>query len=113
LRFPVFSRNRHLEYDLLLFSANWPESRIQVWDTLLKARAIENQSYVIGVSRIGMDGNNIKYNGNSAGIDPKGNLLNALLEKQGILNVTLSKKELDAFRKKFPVHLDADSFELK
>ncbi len=113
LRFPVFSRNRSLEYDLLIYSANWPESRIQVWDTLLKARAIENQSYVLGVNRIGTDGNNIKYNGLSAGIDPKGNNINKVQSNQGIINVHLSKSDLKTFRKKFPAHLDADNFELK
>lgn len=113
LRFPVFSRNRSLEYDLLIYSANWPESRIQVWDTLLKARAIENQSYVLGVNRIGTDGNNIKYNGRSAGIDPKGNNINKVQSNQGIINVHLSKSDLKTFRKKFPAHLDADNFELK
>jgi predicted amidohydrolase len=63
LRFPVFSRNIDLSYDVLIYSASWPASRINVWNTLLPARAIENQSYVIGVNRIGTDGNSIKHNG--------------------------------------------------
>jgi omega-amidase len=113
LRFPVFCRNKFLEYDLLLYSASWPESRIQVWDTLLMARAIENQSYVVGVNRIGTDGNQIKYCGHSAGINAKGILMNERQSNQGIVTLHLSKKELDTFRKKFPAHLDADEFRIK
>ena len=74
LRFPVWSRNSN-DYDLVIYSANWPEARINVWNTLLKARAIENQCFVAGSNRIGTDGNGIKYCGDSAIIDPRGEII--------------------------------------
>ncbi|MCL4148786.1 UNVERIFIED_CONTAM: hypothetical protein GTU68_037596, partial [Idotea baltica] len=112
LRFPVFSRNTDLAYDLLIYSASWPASRAHVWNTLLNARALENQSYVLGVNRIGVDGNNIKYKGGSLAIDPKGTVIADLQSNQTSSTVHLSKNELDGFRKKFPAHLDADKFRL-
>ncbi|MBK6526216.1 MAG: hypothetical protein IPG07_12095 [Crocinitomicaceae bacterium] len=77
LRFPVFSRNKtkadQLEYDLVIYLANWPKRRAHIWSVLLKARAIENQAYCIGVNRVGIDGKEIDYSGNSEVIDPWGN----------------------------------------
>ncbi len=110
LRFPVWSRNQN-NYDLLIYVANWPAARRKVWKTLLKARAIENQSYVIGVNRVGIDGMNIEYSGDSVVIDPKGIVISQLSEStEGIGIATISLNELQQFRDKFPVHYDADDF---
>jgi omega-amidase len=110
LRFPVWSRNRN-EYDLLINSANWPEARREVWITLLRARAIENQCYVAGANRIGTDGNRIKYCGDSMIINPKGEIIaSAGKNKECILTAEISIKELLDFRMKFPVLSDSDSF---
>jgi predicted amidohydrolase len=112
LRFPVWSRNRN-NYDVLIYVANWPAARNEVWNTLLKARAIENQCYVIGVNRIGNDGMNIEYTGNSMVIDPRGNIISQQSEnKEGIEILTISLSKLNDFRKKFPVHFDADVYTL-
>ena len=111
LRFPVWSRNlKDNQYDLAIFVANWPSARINAWDTLLKARAIENLSYCIGVNRIGQDGNNVDYNGHSSVIDPKGTSLMECAGREIMETITLSKKSLEDYRKKFPADLDADSF---
>lgn len=113
LRFPVWARNRN-EYDILVYSANWPESRTEVWNTLLKARAIENQSYVVGANRVGVDGSKILYSGNSQLIDPKGSVLSAIADHhKGIVYAGFSYSELTEFRKKFPVLDDADQFVIK
>jgi len=112
LRFPVWGRNQD-DYDVLVNLANWPAARKDIWDTLLKARAIENQSYVIGVNRIGTDGNGICYTGDSQIINPKGVVIGEVESaKEGIKTVTLSRHELDEFRKKFPVWKDRDEFRL-
>jgi omega-amidase len=112
LRFPVFSRN-HGDYDLLLNCANWPASRREVWTTLLKARAIENQAYVAGVNRSGIDANNISYSGDSMIIDPKGKeIIIARQGKEAVITAKLSKLSLYQFRKRFPVLPDADHFTL-
>ncbi len=110
LRFPVWARNRN-EYDLLVYSASWPQARDEVWNTLLKARAIENQAYVVGANRVGVDGNSIGYSGNSQVIDPKGSVL-AMTEEyvENIVVVPLSYNELLRFRLDFPVLNDVDSF---
>jgi omega-amidase len=113
LRFPVWSRNTGDRYDLLLYVANWPKVRSLAWRTLLQARAIENIAYTIGVNRIGTDGNNHPYSGDSAIIHPKGHKLLETTEQEGIHTITLSKQELLEFREAFPAHLDADEFELK
>ncbi|GAB4343525.1 MAG: nitrilase family protein [Flammeovirgaceae bacterium] len=114
LRFPVWSRNRFdkeaFDYDILLYVANFPQTRIQAWDILLPARAIENLSYSVGVNRIGTDGNNILYNGHSAAYDYKGNQLLFCGEEENIENISLDFYKLQEYRKKFPAHLDADSF---
>ncbi|MCU0326799.1 MAG: amidohydrolase [Spirosomaceae bacterium] len=110
LRFPVWSRNKNLEYDLLLYVASWPEKRIQVWDKLLMARAIENQSYVIGVNRIGTDDLGINYVGHSAVIEYSGNPVYEAKNQEIIYTATLDKEKLHEFRQKFPSYLDADDF---
>jgi omega-amidase len=113
LRFPVWSRNRNKQYDCLIYVANWPEVRANAWSALLVARAIENQAYVIGANRIGIDGNNISYSGNSALIDPKGHALtDAKLHEDCVLYASLSYADLQEFRNKFPLDKDADAFEI-
>ena len=110
LRFPVWSRNRN-NYDLLINSANWPQARRDVWITLLKARAIENQCYVAAANRIGTDGENIKYCGDSMIINPRGVIINdAKINEECVISGDISITELSEFRKKFPVLRDADNF---
>lgn len=112
LRFPVFSRNQN-DYDLLVYVANWPEVRTAVWSTLLKARAIENQCYVIGVNRVGNDDKGISYSGASVFLDAKGEELTDIPLHQELAGTAiLSSKELQDFREKFPVSKDADDFDL-
>lgn len=114
LRFPVWSRNVNNEYDLLIYVANWPQSRSQIWDTLLKARAIENMSYVCGVNRVGVDGLNLLYKGGSVLIDAKGNALASVEDnKEGIETIEISLEDLNRFRDKFPAWMDGDKFELR
>jgi len=112
LRFPIWSRNVDLSYDMILYVANWPAVRVNAWDTLLKARAMENVAYAVGLNRVGKDGEGIEYNGHSAAYSPKGETL-AFSESEEIINITLSKSNLTNFREKFPAHLDADDFEIK
>ena len=112
LRFPVWSRNVDLAYDLAIYVANWPAVRSHAWNTLLRARAIENLSYVVGVNRIGQDGNEIQYQGDSALISYLGNDLLNLSNEDSIKSCSISKSELIEFRAKFPTDLDADHFEL-
>ncbi len=110
LRFPVWSRNKQ-DYDVLIYVANWPERRSDAWKTLLKARAIENQAYVIGVNRVGEDGNGIYHSGDSAVIDPKGNIISKIkAHEESVETVSICLDELNAFRDKFPVGNDADDF---
>lgn len=110
LRFPVFCRNRQ-DYDLMLCVANWPAARREHWRTLLKARAIENQSYVAGVNRVGIDGNKLAYAGDSMIVDAQGNIL---LDQEGewLETRALSKKALIHYRESFPAWQDADDFTL-
>ncbi len=112
LRFPVFSRNIE-DYDVLLYVANWPKPRINAWDILLKARAVENMCYTIGVNRIGFDNNNLEYNGHSQAIDYLGNYILEPQEKEGCFIVELNKEKLLETRKNFGFLNDKDSFELK
>ncbi|WP_394996012.1 amidohydrolase [Emticicia sp.] len=112
LRFPVWSRNVHLDYDLLIYVANWPKVRMYPWDSLLVARAIENQSYVVGVNRVGEDGNGFQYSGNSAVIDFTGKVFVREIDDEIISHHTLEKTPLDEFRQRFPAYLDADGFVL-
>jgi len=113
LRFPVWARNRN-EYDILVYSANWPQARNEVWNTLLKARAIENQSYVVGANRVGVDGSLISYMGNSQLIDPKGHILASIGDHhKGVVSAGFSYTELMQFRNTFPVLNDADHFTIQ
>lgn len=111
LRFPVWSRNT-TGYDLLIYMANWPGSRSRIWSALLKARAIENQSYVIGVNRVGTDGNNIEYSGDSAVYDFIGEKKYEVVNRVEFMTTELDKDKLSDFRENFPAYLDCDSFEL-
>lgn len=112
LRFPVWSRNRN-DYDLLINSSNWPESRRDVWITLLKARALENQCFVAGVNRIGIDGTGIKYCGDSMILGPKGEIIAEGKQNEGcLISGEILINELSDFRKKFPVLNDGDDFTL-
>ena len=113
LRFPVWSRNVDNEYDLLLYVANWPAARDYAWRSLLTARAIENQSYVVGVNRVGNDGNGVFHQGSSGVIDFRGNWLTSPQESAFVHTVSLSKEDLSTFREGFPAYLDADDFEIK
>jgi len=110
LRFPVWSRNTH-DYDLLIYVANWPDSRRDVWQTLLKARALENQCFVAGVNRVCKDGMGLNYAGDSVLIDAKGhNVASCVDYHETSCDVQIDKSELAAFREKFPVLKDGDSF---
>jgi omega-amidase len=114
LRFPVFSRRRpELDYDLLLYVANWPAARADAWRQLLRARAIENQAYVVGVNRVGSDGLGVPYTGDSAAIDFMGRTLVDAGAAPVLLTVELPGEPLMRFREKFPAHLDADRFILE
>ena len=120
LRFPVWARqqaaNGHAspsEYDILLYVANWPERRAHAWKTLLTARAIENQCYVIGVNRVGNDGNNIYHSGDSMIIDPLGTALYHKPHDEDIFTITLEKEALEKVRSSFPFWKDADDFLLR
>ncbi len=135
LRFPVWARNRVFdsahtsaplsvggtspstslrvpEYDVLIYVANWPEKRSHAWKTLLCARAIENQCYVIGVNRVGRDGNNINHSGNSLVIDPLGEVLYHKADEEDIFTIELEKERLEEVRTKFPFWKDGDVFKL-
>ena len=109
LRFPVWSRNRG-DYDLLIYVASWPSKRVSAWDTLLKARAIENQCYVIGANRVGNDPT-AEYCGHSTAVDFKGEVMCGLPDgAEGIMNVELEMESLLRFRDKFRVWEDADAY---
>ncbi len=99
-----------LEYDVLIYVANWPEKRVHAWTTLLPARAIENQCYVIGVNRTGDDGKKIHYTGESMAIDAMGEILYHKKDEEDIFTVTLDKSHLEKVREKFPFWKDADTF---
>ena len=119
LRFPVWSRNKwdfnskKLSYDVMIYVANWPTTRIDQWDTLLKARAIENLSYVVGVNRIGQDENGIEYNGHSSIVSPKGEFIYTNEGMETTRTVELSANSLSAFRDRFPAFMDADEFTIE
>lgn len=119
LRFPAFSRNRYdverkgdLDYDLLLYVANWPSARAYPWKTLLRARAIENLCYVAGLNRVGTDGNGLHYAGDSAVIDFLGHPVSECTDEEVVVTTTLLGSELAAHRERFPAMLDADAFTL-
>jgi omega-amidase len=123
LRFPVWSRQTSPpnplsegegasspEYDVLIYVANWPERRIHAWKTLLQARAIENQCYVVGINRVGNDGNNIYHSGDSMAVDPMGEILYTKSHEEDIFTITLHKEKLDEVRAKLPFWKDGDNF---
>ena len=113
LRFPVWSRNVGNEYDLLIYVANWPEARKDAWKALLKARAIENMSYVCGVNCIGTDANDFKYHGGSVIYTPKGEKhLNTEESETSTTTHPLHRDKLETLRTKFPAWKDADPFTL-
>jgi predicted amidohydrolase len=126
LRFPVWARQQtvppaplqtkggqvELEYDILIYVANWPERRNVAWKSLLRARAIENQCYVIGVNRVGNDGNNIYHSGDSMVIDPLGEILYQKADAEDIFTIGLNKEQLIEIRKRFQFWRDADEFEI-
>ncbi len=118
LRFPVWARQSPLadageaEYGVLIYVANWPEKRNHAWKTLLQARAIENQCYVIGVNRVGDDGNGIHHTGDSMVVDAMGEVLYTKSEEEDIFTITLSKEELNSVREKLPFLEDADDFRI-
>ncbi len=126
LRFPVWARQTSPpnpspqvergaiapEYDIIIYVANWPERRIHAWKTLLQARAIENQCYVVGTNRVGDDGNNIHYSGESMIVDPQGEVLYTKKEVEDIFTIALDKTHLQTVRKKFPFLRDADGFQM-
>lgn len=110
LRFPVWARNTE-NYDLLIYVANWPKPRILAWDALLKARAIENMSYCIGVNRVGVDGVNAVYSGHSAAYDVLGNLISEIKPNKTVVEtVILEKRHIEAYRNKFKFLNDQDQF---
>jgi predicted amidohydrolase len=112
LRFPVWNRNRN-NYDLYINSANWPESRSDVWITLLKARALENQCFVIGCNRVGTDGNGVSYSGDSIIINPRGEMISSDAgNEESRIDGEISLNDIEEFRRKFPVFEDADDFTL-
>lgn len=122
LRFPVWSRNTfkqtsslycEAEYDVLLYVANWPEVRNYSWKQLLIARAIENQCYVIGVNRIGKDGNDFAHSGDSMIVNPRGEIISKTkANEESVETIALDKIDLEEFRKNFPTGLDADAFKI-
>jgi omega-amidase len=130
LRFPVWARQQltpstvhgtlandvavsNLEYDVLLYVANWPEKRNHAWKTLLTARAIENQCFTIGVNRVGMDGKNIMHSGDSMVISPLGDVLYHCAYEEDIFHITLQKDELTKNREQFPFWKNADIFNIE
>lgn len=122
LRYPVWSRQElgprsaddipSPEYDLLVYVANWPERRNIAWKTLLRARAIENQCYVVGVNRMGEDGNRIYHAGDSMVIDPLGEILYHKADEEDIFTITLDGSHLEKIREKFPFWKDGDNFKI-
>lgn len=110
LRFPVWARNSGEEYDVLLYVANWPERRALAWKTLLQARAIENLSYVVGVNRVGTDGKDIRYQGESSVFGPTGELLWQQPEQETVHTLSLDPLALRQTREHFPFLNDADKF---
>lgn len=112
LRFPVWSRCRG-DYDVAIYVANWPSSRREVWNVLLKARSLENQCYVIGVNRVGEDPSCV-YDGGSVVLSPYGKVLGACADgKEEAVSVILERAPLDSFRKRFPVLNDGDIFQIE
>ncbi|HXI00869.1 MAG TPA: amidohydrolase [Sphingobacteriaceae bacterium] len=112
LRFPVWLRNKDNEYDMLLVVANWPEKRSLHWRTLIPARAVENQSFVVAVNRVGHDGNEVYHSGDSMCIDPNGNVVYYKPNDEDLYTFTINKEEIEKSRRIFPFLKDADDFKL-
>ncbi len=113
LRFPVWSRKQSRdEYDVLIYAANWPESRAYHWKSLLIARAIENQSWVIGLNRTGRDVNDIYFRGDSLVVDPRGKVIADMGEGERVLTLSISRSAAEEYRKEFPTWMDADKFKI-
>lgn len=112
LRFPVFSRNTE-DYDLLVYVASWPKTRVNAWDILLQARAVENMCYAVGVNRLGTDGNGYEYVGHSQAVDFLGHYLQEPTQMEGSFVVTLNREKLLETRQKLGFLNDRDAFELK
>ncbi len=117
LRFPVWARQQPQddgkpEYDVIIYTANWPERRSMAWKTLLQARAIENQAYVVGVNRVGEDGNEIYHSGDSSVFDPVGSMIYQVAHREDVHTVYLQAAELQDMRTKLPFLKDADQFTL-
>jgi predicted amidohydrolase len=113
LRFPVWSRNRN-DYDLIVNVANWPSMRREAWDTLLRARAMENQAYVIGVNRVGNDGTNTPHSGGTVIYDYSGKLLTAASDHESqVITADIDLKQLANYKCKYPFFMDGDEFEVK
>lgn len=112
LRFPVWLRNKNEEYDILLLVASWPDKRSSHWRTLIHARAIENQSYVIGVNRVGHDGNQVYHSGHSMCIDPYGNTVYYKPEDEDLYTFSINYPDLEKIRRQFPFLKDSDDFNL-
>jgi omega-amidase len=113
LRFPVWSRRRpELEYDIVIYAANWPAARRFAWSALLRARAIENQAFCVGVNRVGADGDGVAHAGDSVVIDFTGQPLIELHDHAQVVTVPLDLGTLAAWRDRFPAQLDADAFSL-
>lgn len=111
LRFPVWLRSRQ-DYDALLCVANWPAARQTAWNTLLRARAVENLCYAIAVNRIGRDGNGVGYSGGSAVYGPEGEALAEVFDREAVVELSLDLDELDTYRQRFPAWRDADGFKI-
>ncbi len=109
LRFPIWTRNLNLDYDLAVFVANWPAKRSAHWRALLVARAIENQCCVIGVNRVGIDGNGLDYDGCSMVVAPTGEIITEAVQAEAVLTATLQRGLLDDYRQSFPAWKDADT----
>jgi predicted amidohydrolase len=124
LRFPVWARQapsltpsadgegQEFEYDVLLYVANWPEKRNHAWKTLLQARAVENQSFAIGVNRVGTDGNDFYHSGDSMVVNPMGEVIYTKAHDEDVFTITLHKNEVDEIRTKLPFWKDADPFKI-
>lgn len=112
LRFPVWLRNKDEYYDLLLVVANWPEKRAPHWRTLIPARAVENQSFIIALNRVGHDGNEIYYSGDTTCLDPQGNVVYYKRDEEDLYTFTIHKEEVAKTRTEMPFLRDADDFNL-
>jgi len=113
LRFPVWLRNKDTAYDLMLVVANWPEKRSLHWRTLIPARAVENQCYIIAVNRVGHDGNEVYHSGDSMCIDPNGNVVYYKRDEEDVYTFTINPEELIKVRRQLPFLADADDFEIE